>query len=513
MKKMAIKGFRCFERTTEFELERLTLITGGNSVGKSSLLKAVSILTDTLSGDGSRLDFDGPNSLHHGVPSMQQALPWSRDRRRRNVHAHSLKRLSNHKFQFSSSDGDLTTDLTFMAFEDVEEAHLVSVTVRHVDFGVLVHAKRHVDVRMSYVDFEVSKVSLKYAKALSSLPNTISRTPYVLVKVLKGDSLDEDDLKRYSRRYRGLGERRLDKSQEEIVEQLRGDIEEFEAQMVAEAEGGKIAYRFLRSGDDRSGANWLAWLRHGMWIGDVGNGDRSHRVASSVSYALIQNAFVQFGSVFHLSSKRDVAPRVAQYGSNVYSIYRQKYLEQKKRKKKSVGEAFLLKWMKDLGIGTSYEIVPVEGVGYTALIVNRAERRNLADFAMGQAQLFRFLLVMSVAIDRNTRGITRFLVEEPDANLHPSAQSMLIDPLCEAMRLNDSLRIVIETHSEYLLRRLQLAVKNGELSAEDAVVNYVSSEVGAVSVKPVRIMANGKLDSKLGTGFLDEGASLAIDLL
>ena len=64
MKKMSIAGFRCFKSSTEFHLGQLTVVTGGNSVGKSSLLKAISVLGDSLSNrDSFKLEFDGANSL------------------------------------------------------------------------------------------------------------------------------------------------------------------------------------------------------------------------------------------------------------------------------------------------------------------------------------------------------------------------------------------------------------------------------------------------------------------
>ncbi|MBK8493483.1 MAG: AAA family ATPase [Saprospirales bacterium] len=57
-----LKNFRVFKEETFFELAPITLLTGTNSSGKSSLLKALLLWQDfTKKANDLQLDFSGPD--------------------------------------------------------------------------------------------------------------------------------------------------------------------------------------------------------------------------------------------------------------------------------------------------------------------------------------------------------------------------------------------------------------------------------------------------------------------
>ena len=108
-------------------------------------------------------------------------------------------------------------------------------------------------------------------------------------------------------------------------------------------------------------------------------------------------------------------------------------------------------------------------------------------------------------------------IEEPEIHLHPKYQSLLADMFVEAYQ-KYNIHFIIETHSEYLIRKLQtmVASKNNELGSGDVSIYYIASNDecdGVDKVRKINIMEDGRLSSPFGTGFFDEADNLAMELL
>jgi predicted ATPase len=77
--------------------------------------------------------------------------------------------------------------------------------------------------------------------------------------------------------------------------------------------------------------------------------------------------------------------------------------------------------------------------------------------------------------------------------------------------------LVAETHSEYLVRKLQYLVSKGEIRPQDVVIYYFypPDEVpeGRNQVERINIQSDGRLDNEFGSGFFDESAKLMMSLL
>lgn len=113
------------------------------------------------------------------------------------------------------------------------------------------------------------------------------------------------------------------------------------------------------------------------------------------------------------------------------------------------------------------------------------------------------------------------IIEEPEIHLHPSYQSKLADMLVDAYK-KYNIHFIIETHSEYLIRRLQLLTAGIEtetkLDKNDATIFYVYSreeaqKEGLPLVKRISICEDGFLDDTFGSGFFDEATNLSLKLM
>ena len=108
----------------------------------------------------------------------------------------------------------------------------------------------------------------------------------------------------------------------------------------------------------------------------------------------------------------------------------------------------------------------------------------------------------------NYEDINKFLIEEPEANLHPSFQSKLADLFLDAWIKYDH-EFVIETHSEYLIRKLQYHVGTGKIDPSIINIYYFDKNE---KPRKINIKKDGSLSAEFGSGFYDEADNIAIDL-
>ena len=212
-----------------------------------------------------------------------------------------------------------------------------------------------------------------------------------------------------------------------------------------------------------------------------------------------------------------------------------------------IPDTFLNRWVEKFKIGKKISInIDSEGLGITLKLYkddNDKEGALLADSGYGITQLFATFLNIEVAImerkvskalpDTNYSGIPSIedevtnysvptiTIEEPEIHLHPRFQSMLAEMFFEAYS-KYGIHFIIETHSEYLVRKFQLLVAGVEneerLSNEDISVLYVytpeeAERKGEPQVKKIGICNDGYLNDSFGSGFFDESTSLSKQLM
>lgn len=145
----------------------------------------------------------------------------------------------------------------------------------------------------------------------------------------------------------------------------------------------------------------------------------------------------------------------------------------------------------------------------------------LADVGYGISQLLPILLRIGINITENEPDYlfrwyfetSIIVIEEPETNLHPALQSKLADLFIECYEKYD-IQFIIETHSEYLIRKLQYLIAKKEFKAEDAVIyNFRKASVDNEEiVKRIDIDENGGLSENFYPGFFDESDNLALAL-
>ena len=180
-------------------------------------------------------------------------------------------------------------------------------------------------------------------------------------------------------------------------------------------------------------------------------------------------------------------------------------------------DIFLKKWMEIFDLGTDYDIEEIEaGEGYLVLIERNGNRIHLADKGMGSVQLmlllFRIASIIRLNKDRENKPI--IIVEEPESNLHPALQSILCELFLEVYEAN-KISFIIETHSEYMIRKSQLLVKKNEYEKEpnDNPFSIIYFDKETNKTWNMKYRQDGKFSNDFGKGFYDESNMLLFELL
>ena len=157
------------------------------------------------------------------------------------------------------------------------------------------------------------------------------------------------------------------------------------------------------------------------------------------------------------------------------------------------------------------------------------KRQNIADLGKGLSNILNLILFSFFAkksLDkekqqkrekrRNRKTKRMFLIEEPENYLHPAWQSKFADFL-EFLMKDDDFIFIIETHSEYLIRKLQYLTAKKEIKPEDTKIYYFHDPnnipKGEKQIKELNIREDGMIDDDFGPGFFDESVRLTMDLL
>jgi predicted ATPase len=96
-----------------------------------------------------------------------------------------------------------------------------------------------------------------------------------------------------------------------------------------------------------------------------------------------------------------------------------------------------------------------------------------------------------------------FLVENPEAHLHPSAQSKIGRFL--AMVAKAGVHVIVETHSDHIINGLQIAVAKKDIDCDLVTINYFNHTEDSIQpeVQPISMNQKGEL-SDWPSGFFDQ---------
>lgn len=176
---------------------------------------------------------------------------------------------------------------------------------------------------------------------------------------------------------------------------------------------------------------------------------------------------------------------------------------------------FVRHWMSEFEIGKDFEINSWDGEAYRVDITEKDDTIvPLGDKGVGSIQLM--ILLLRLATIMRFRGNyhplpTIIIIEEPEQNLHPKMQSRLAI-LFNEMALNNNCQFIIETHSEYIVRKAQVLVAEANYIDEEDLKEHNPFKIYYLPENAERFEMEfttaGRFVNKFDEGFFDEAGKL-----
>jgi predicted ATPase len=140
-------------------------------------------------------------------------------------------------------------------------------------------------------------------------------------------------------------------------------------------------------------------------------------------------------------------------------------------------EAMVAYWLKKMELIDTFEVKPIAANrrDYEVLVKNLGitDQINLTDVGFGVSQVLPVLVQCFYAPPGSTT-----ILEQPEVHLHPSAQAVLADLFIDAIAATDemgkphNIQLLIESHSEHFLRRLQRRIAEQKIRSIDTAIYF-----------------------------------------
>lgn len=180
---------------------------------------------------------------------------------------------------------------------------------------------------------------------------------------------------------------------------------------------------------------------------------------------------------------------------------------------------FINKSLLELGLGKELFITKNKGFGQIMIEDSYGIAHNLAESSSGLIQILPLIVLSHNASYEYGKFVTLFhdenstdvvIIEQPELHLHPSLQAKVVEFIKEG---NGT--YIIETHSEHIVRKVQVLIAQGKLSKDQVAVYYFDKDEisGVTSIKEMELEDNGFFKEPWPDGFFDDSYNLTKELL
>ena len=156
-------------------------------------------------------------------------------------------------------------------------------------------------------------------------------------------------------------------------------------------------------------------------------------------------------------------------------------------------------WLEDLlGVGIKTKLLPGKRVTIQATHLTRTSMdfSSFANEGTGANQLPFILVPIGLTPTKHSVWLC-----EPEAHLHPKAQSGLVSLLLK-IATKEERQFFIETHSEHILHSFLHAVAKGELGKSELAIYYFENVKGTAEVRRLEVDDKGRIEGGL-PGFFE----------
>lgn len=495
--KIGIENFRVFKNYTEFDFKPITIITGPNNSGKSSLIKFLLLVKDNIK--KSLFDYEyNPN--YETDEKGHYMMGYTVEKRKIDFRSyeHNLSSLSlvlNDKnkpiiFRFKKDDGK--NFYREFKIDNATGKNITDIKLITINNEIIIDATKD----NTYVDLKLFIEYILNEEDFSRLSINEQQNRYFTTNLTKEY---KDNLIESINKWRTKNTDKIDISSSKILEIF-----------------GDHLYPDHNMNDNMVGINALVFI-----VDVLINGNTERKIKNTLDYrdnVIVYRELLQMDNYMQFCNRLNYLPIAkgqkrfyTERDTDVIKLLIQKTDLQPLNTRNKV---FMNKWINEFSIGEKleYEYNEKKGVYFIEI-----DGLSLLEYGYGFTQLIAIILNITT-----TKSNDILILEEPEANLHPNFQSKLAELFVDAYK-ELGIHFIIETHSEYLIRKMQLLTaetnkKKTNLKSNDSIIYYFNHpkkilKKGEKQVKEIRILDNGSLSDNFGSGFTDETESLLLDLM
>lgn len=415
--KINIENFKCYEKI-EFDTSKITLLTGANSSGKSSLLYSI---LGAIQSREFPFQFS-PNGKYIKMGDFEEI-----------VHNHDKTKLIKLEFQNNEENQKITT---YWSNDKIRNLPVLDKLYAESDVFNLSIEK-------------VRKYNLKFEYFIEKDPNSFARSPEMIKKIM---AIVESSIKTDNK-----GKEKIKDKFEKIKTKIELKFTDFnELEQILRSEQYYYLSTFKSS------------------ISSMFN-----RFDDNINYISSFRLYPE--RTYYETSKQDL--KVGKFGEN----YEDQIIAWETKKSPEYKE--LVTILKDLGLLQEIKSKRLDGGRFEILIRTKANGvwSSLSDVGFGISQ---FLPIIVADLQLGKRST--LFIAQPEIHLHPKVQALFGDYLVNRITKNNK-RYIIETHSEYLINRLRLAIAKKTIQERDVKTYYIDNNGVNAKDYTLSFLKNGQI--------------------
>ena len=157
-------------------------------------------------------------------------------------------------------------------------------------------------------------------------------------------------------------------------------------------------------------------------------------------------------------------------------------------------EEKISEWLREMNLASTFILERIEqqgGKDYDVRIqmYENGPKIALTDMGYGLSQFLPVLVLCYYAPEGST-----LILEQPGIHLHPMVQSQLADLLIEVVN-ERKLQILVESHSEHLLNRLQRRIAEEKINVDQTTLYFCRNDNGVSQIEHLNIDEFGNISN------------------
>lgn len=170
-------------------------------------------------------------------------------------------------------------------------------------------------------------------------------------------------------------------------------------------------------------------------------------------------------------------------------------------------EEYVAEWLLKLGLITEFRVEPMAEGGHVFQVKVRKARGGtealITDVGFGVSQILPVIVLCFYVPEGST-----VILEQPEIHLHPAVQSALADVIIDAHKKR-GIQVIVESHSEHLLRRMQRRVAEEKLATDEIALYFCEVGASGSHLTPLDMNLFGQITNWPDEFFGDQFGELA----